>query len=127
MAEVIFDETWMRQRADDCRGTANAIKGLLDPADKMVGRIKTAASGWGFLESLDEMMKRWEDLNKLLREELEGSAKKIDECAGNHGRSEDTLHKIMMPSTLLISGESKSDGDHSTASFSRPQRFACRC
>ena len=94
MAEIIFDETWMRQRADDCRGTANAIKGLLGPADNTVGKIKTAASGWGFLESLDEMMKRWEDLNKLL-EELDGSAKKIDECAGNHGRSEGTLHKII--------------------------------
>lgn len=95
MGEIIFDETWMRQRADDCRGTANGVRGLLGPADGTVGKIKTAASGWGFLNSLDEMMQRWEDLNKLLRKELESSADKIDECAGNHGRHEDTIQKVI--------------------------------
>jgi hypothetical protein len=95
MAEMIFDETWMQQRADDCRGTSNGTRGLLGPADGTVDKIKATASGWGFLGSLDKMMDRWEDLNKLLREELEDSAEKIDECAGNHGRSEDTLHKII--------------------------------
>lgn len=94
-AEIVFDETWMRQQARECRSGADAINRLLAPADRTVGEIKAAANGWGFLGSLDEMTRRWEDLNKLLREELGEVADKIDECAGNHGRSENAISKII--------------------------------
>lgn len=92
---IIFDETWMRQRASDCRSTADGVRTLLGPADEAVGLIKRAANAWGFLSSLDEMRQRWEDLNKLLHDELNDSADKIDECAGNHGRHEDAIQKII--------------------------------
>jgi hypothetical protein len=92
--EIIFNEPWMRRRANDCRGAAKEIKGLLRPADTAAEKLKAAADGWEFHGSIGEMMKRWEDLNDLLREEFDEAADKIDECAGNHGRHEDTLEKI---------------------------------
>jgi hypothetical protein len=88
----------MRQRADDCETIRDGINGLLRPADETVDTLKRAAAGWTFLGSLDEMMDRWQELNKLVRGELDESADKIRECADNHGRSEsfieDVIHTI---------------------------------
>ena len=91
--EIIFDAPWMRQRAADCDAGKNTIKGLLSPADGTVGKLKSAAPGWTFIDSLDDMMKRWEDLNKLLQDELDDSANKIRECADHHGKGESFLEK----------------------------------
>jgi len=92
--KIIFDPQWMRQRAADCETGKNAVKGLLKPADDTVGKLKKAANGWTFLGSLDQMMKRWEDLNKLLQDELNDSANKIKECAAHHGHGESLLEKV---------------------------------
>lgn len=74
--------------AADCDSTAAAIRKLPGPADDAVDSLRRAASGWGFLGSLDEMTERWETLNKLLRDELEEVAEDIRFCVNDYdGRS----------------------------------------
>jgi uncharacterized protein YukE len=93
--KIIFDPPWMRQRAADCDAEKKAIQDLLGPADNAVDKLRRAATGWTFLDSLDEMSSRWENLNKLLRHELEQSADRIRDAADHHGKNENLLEKAI--------------------------------
>lgn len=91
---VKADTSWMRARADECTGTASAVQRLLGPADDAQAGLKRAAADWAFLGSLDEMKGRWEDLNSLLREELEDAAENIRFCASSHDGNENIITEI---------------------------------
>ena len=85
----------MRQRAAECDAEKEVIQRLLRPADEAVGKLRKAAAGWTFLSSLDDMANRWENLNKLLRRELDDYAGKIRDAADHHGKNEDFIEKLI--------------------------------
>lgn len=68
--EVQADTGWMRRCAADCDATAEEIRRLLTPSDEAVAGMRSAATGWSFPGSLEELSSRWETLNELLRNEL---------------------------------------------------------
>lgn len=87
------DTGWLRMCADDCASTSGAIRGQLDPADKAVDSMRNAAPGWAFLGSLDEMSKRWEKLNEVLRKELDRAAEEFRYSASNYDGRENWFER----------------------------------
>jgi hypothetical protein len=85
------DTNWMRMIASDCEATANTVRQLLGPADTTVDMLKRGAPGWAFTGSLEEMMRRWEDLNKLLCDELSEAAENIRFNASSHDGNENFI------------------------------------
>lgn len=82
------DTAWMRRSADELDATASAIQRQLATGDEGLASLRSAASGWTFLESLGQLEERWEELNKLLREELEQAAENIRFNASKHDGNE---------------------------------------
>lgn len=87
------DTGWLRICAADCDGTTSAIRGQLDPADQAVSTLRSAAPGWTFLDSLDELGNRWEKLNKLLRDELDAAAEEFRYSASNYDGHENWFER----------------------------------
>lgn len=85
------DTAWMRSAADEMDSTASAIKRQLATGDAGLASLRSAARGWTFLESLGQLEERWEDLNKLLRDELEQAAENIRFNAGKHDGNENWI------------------------------------
>ncbi|NLU68674.1 hypothetical protein [Streptomyces sp. HNM0574] len=82
------DTRWMRNAADDCDATANGIRKLLTEADDAVETLNRAAAGFDLLGGQVELSRRFELLNKLLRDELEEAAENIRFCASKHDGNE---------------------------------------
>ncbi|MGW1840789.1 hypothetical protein [Streptomyces sp. BBFR2] len=92
------DTHWMRQCAEDIDATGSAVGKLLGNADGAVNALKSAAPGWTFTGSVDELSERWEKLNELVREELSDAAENIrfnaSDIDGNENFITETLHNI---------------------------------
>lgn len=88
------DTKWLQQCAGDVDSTAAAVKRQLSTADDGLASVRTAASGWTFLDSLGQLEERWEDLNKLLRDELEQAAENIRFNASKHDGNENWLTEM---------------------------------
>ncbi|MFG2227930.1 hypothetical protein [Streptomyces sp. NPDC048644] len=81
----------MRHCADDIDATADAVRKLLGSADGAVSTLKSAAPGWSFTGSVDEMSSRWETLNKVVRDELSEAAENIRFNASDHDGNENII------------------------------------
>jgi hypothetical protein len=91
--DVQVDTGWLRMCASDCDGTGSAVQGQLASADDAVNRIRSAAAGWAFLDSLDDMSGRWEKLNKLLRDELGRTAEEFRFSASSYDEHENWFER----------------------------------
>src|SRR5262249_51804586 len=81
---IIADTAFMRALAQRCDEQAAAIRGLLSPAVLATGELGQAAPGWTFPGSLGAMTSRWETLNKLLHDEIDGIAANIRFAASEY-------------------------------------------
>ncbi|MEU8568777.1 hypothetical protein AB0C51_10495 [Streptomyces pathocidini] len=88
---VKADTAWMRSAAGELDATASAIKRHLATADEGLTKLRSAAQGWTFLESLGQLEERWEELNSLLRDELEQAAENIRFNASKHDGNENWI------------------------------------
>jgi hypothetical protein len=69
-ADLGVTPSWLRQRADACDETSVAVNALCGAADDTFEPLRRAAPGWEFVNSVDDMQGRWDDLNALLRQRL---------------------------------------------------------
>lgn len=96
--DVEVSTDWLRMCAKDCDGTVSAVRAELTPADDAVSEMRNAAPGWRFLDSLDELSERWENLNNLLREQLGRAADEFRFSASNYDGHENwferTFHEL---------------------------------
>ncbi|HEX6353179.1 hypothetical protein [Actinophytocola sp.] len=90
---VKVDTGWLRLCASDCDGTATAVRNELRPADDAVTKMRNAAPGWAFLGSLDQLSERWENLNKLLRDELSRAAEEFRFSASDYDGNENWVER----------------------------------
>lgn len=88
------DTAWMRRCAQDIDATASTVQRQLRPADNALHQLRGAAHGWTFLSSLSELEERWENLNKLLRDELEKAADNIRFNASKHDGNENVVTEL---------------------------------
>ncbi|MFD8565952.1 hypothetical protein [Streptomyces sp. NPDC057694] len=88
------DTDWMRRRADDVDAVAQQVKKQLGVADDAEGELRAGAAGWAFLDGLGQLEERWEDLNKLLRDELDKAAENIRFNAGSYDGNENFLTEL---------------------------------
>lgn len=89
--DIGVSTSWLRKRAEDCDDSSDRIRKLCGPAKDAFGDLRRAAPEWGFLDSIPEMERRWEDLNKLLRDRLGESAQNFRDCADNHDENESSM------------------------------------
>lgn len=88
------DTDWMRRCAGEMDATATTIKRQLSTGDEALANLRAAAGGWTFLESLGQLEERWENLNKLLREELEEAGENIRFNASKHDGNENVITEM---------------------------------
>ncbi|WP_420035857.1 hypothetical protein ACN2WE_29660 [Streptomyces sp. cg28] len=88
------DTDWMRRRADDIDAVARQVKKQLGVADEAQTALRSGAAGWSFLGGLGQLEDRWEDLNKVLRDELEEAAENIRFNASEYGGNENVLTEL---------------------------------
>jgi hypothetical protein len=91
---VKADTKWMRQCAGDVDSTVETVKRQLSTGDDALAGLRAAAPGWTFLESLEQLGERWEDLNRLLRDELGEAAENIRFNASAHDGNENWLTEM---------------------------------
>jgi hypothetical protein len=99
---------WLRARAQDCEATADAIKSTYGPSQDTFEELAWAAPGWRFVQSIDEMQGRWNDLNKLLRDRLARAAENFRMSADSYVETEAAYVDIL--GRLAGGGEERSHG-----------------
>ena len=90
--------SWLRQRADACDETSVAVTALSGAADDTFEPLGRAASGWEFVDSIDDMRSRWDGLNDLLH-------RRLAEAAENFRLSADAYTKTDSAGADAVGGE----------------------
>jgi hypothetical protein len=85
------DTKWMRQCASEMDSTASQIQRRLATADEGIGNLRSSAPGWSFTGSIGQLEERWENLNKLLRDDLGEAAENIRFNASKHDGNENWI------------------------------------
>ncbi|MCT9081456.1 hypothetical protein [Streptomyces fulvoviolaceus] len=86
------DTDWMRRRADDMDSVIDQVRKQLGVADDARDDLESGgAEGWTYRHSLSTLEERWEDLNKLLRDELERAAENVRFNASSYDGNENML------------------------------------
>ncbi|MEV0266075.1 hypothetical protein AB0I49_32705 [Streptomyces sp. NPDC050617] len=84
--DLEVSHTWLEHRAADCDTATETLFHTLGPAGEAFGALTAAAPGWSFVHSVDDMKKRWEKLNGLVRGRLGEAADNFRLSAGEYAR-----------------------------------------
>jgi hypothetical protein len=88
VADISVDLQWVRRQPEKCDEIAKAIRNQLSTAEDATDALKTAAEGFELIDSLPQMMERWEDLNDLLFERLQDAGERFYQCADRFDENE---------------------------------------
>ncbi len=96
--------SWLKKRAYDCDETAAAVNSTFGPSQDVFEYLAWAAQGWEFVQSIDEMQSRWNDLNKHLQERLHQAAENFRMSADSYTKTE-SAHAETLGGPALQGGE----------------------
>ncbi|MFM9369489.1 hypothetical protein [Streptomyces sp. Da 82-17] len=68
--DVGVTPSWVRGRADACDTASETIRKTIGIADDACADLAKAAPGWDFVHSIDDMQRRWEELNRIVTDRL---------------------------------------------------------
>ncbi|MFE1318577.1 hypothetical protein [Kitasatospora phosalacinea] len=89
---------WLRQRGGDCDRLAEQWTAQRSPGLAACDALGSAAQGWEFRGSLDQLADRWEALSTLVERRTSEVGDKFRETAGNWDHHEhgirDFFHRL---------------------------------
>lgn len=81
----------LRARGDDCHSVADMVRKTKGVGDDACADLGRAARGWTFVQSIDDMQSRWDDLNDLVRSRLMQASNAFNLSSAGYSSNEERI------------------------------------
>lgn len=83
----------LRARGDDCHAVAETVKKTKGVGDDACADLRRAAREWEFVQSIDDMQKRWDDLNDLVWSRLMQASNAFNLSSAGYSVNEERISR----------------------------------
>ncbi|MCI2424164.1 hypothetical protein MOQ72_42900 [Saccharopolyspora sp. K220] len=91
MTDISVIPQELRDWAKDCGAVATRIEQQLKPAESACEDMRNALDGWAIADGVSDLRDRWEELNELLRDELDEAADSFEKSADQYDDDENRI------------------------------------